>query len=577
MIFYIKKFRRSVFPMNKTAKIISVILAVVMALSVLPFAAFAAEEDADRVDSWKANYALLLEEVFDNAKFTSWNYVDQNRKAIDASDAALTAFALYDSAWINYFKNGSTADPENAKKALLALTEKASYEFNDGYVDEIAKIIDTAEDVNDMIQKVNKYLNIEVFESAGWSKTFEYIGYIGKAINAYQDARDKFVKAYAEILSVQMANMYYVDMLQYIVDQNSYAPLTQAASDLIEEIQAGVAEALQKVFEEIATETANDALNTLAKAAMDTNAYTAAALKIYQVGTSVVDVLWNTSELHPLFDTIRTAYYYQSDIAAWAKDAVNGEDAEKAIAAVSYALTAREFSEEALYKLKAAQDDGAIGKIQRKLYGTVYNDIEVNLAALDTMRNMFYNVEPADMKEVKRVLTIYCPVNVELLEGSKAIFTMTDGAESFVSNDKGVFRAIYSDFAKTYHKVAFLYDTYRVRLVGTGDGYVTLIMDALKDGAIEDWSFTDRKVAADTKIVFDTDYAGTPYYVASDANGTVAFNDTFVASAQPDVTVKDVVTATTEVGKEEAKSFIDKIMDFFKSLFEKIFGIFNKK
>ena len=563
--------------MNKTAKIISVILAVVMALSVLPFAAFAAEEDADRVDSWKANYALLLEEVFDNAKFTSWNYVDQNRKAIDASDAALTAFALYDSAWINYFKNGSTADPENAKKALLALTEKASYEFNDGYVDEIAKIIDTAEDVNDMIQKVNKYLNIEVFESAGWSKTFEYIGYIGKAINAYQDARDKFVKAYAEILSVQMANMYYVDMLQYIVDQNSYAPLTQAASDLIEEIQAGVAEALQKVLEEIATETANDALNTLAKAAMDTNAYTAAALKIYQVGTSVVDILWNTSELHPLFDTIRTAYYYQSDIAAWAKDAVNGEDAEKAIAAVSYALTAREFSEEALYKLKAAQDDGAIGKIQRKLYGTVYNDIEVNLAALDTMRNMFYNVEPADMKEVKRVLTIYCPVNVELLEGSKAIFTMTDGAESFVSNDKGVFRAIYSDFAKTYHKVAFLYDTYRVRLVGTGDGYVTLIMDALKDGAIEDWSFTDRKVAADTKIVFDTDYAGTPYYVASDANGTVAFNDTFVASAQPDVTVKDVVTATTEVGKEEAKSFIDKIMDFFKSLFDKIFGIFNKK
>lgn len=563
--------------MNKTPKIISVILAVVMALSVLPFAAFAAEDDADRVDSWKANYALLLEEVFDNAKFTSWNYVDQNRKAIDASDAALTAFALYDSAWINYFKNGSTADPENAKKALLALTEKASYEFNDGYVDEIAKIIDTAEDVNDMIQKVNKYLNIEVFESAGWSKTFEYIGYIGKAINAYQDARDKFVKAYAEILSVQMANMYYVDMLQYIVDQNSYAPLTQAASDLIEEIQAGVAEALQKVFEEIATETANDALNTLAKAAMDTNAYTAAALKIYQVGTSVVDVLWNTSELHPLFDTIRTAYYYQSDIAAWAKDAVNGEDAEKAIAAVSYALTAREFSEEALYKLKAAQDDGAIGKIQRKLYGTVYNDIEVNLAALDTMRNMFYNVEPADMKEVKRVLTIYCPVNVELLEGSKAIFTMTDGAESFVSNDKGVFRAIYSDFAKTYHKVAFLYDTYRVRLVGTGDGYVTLIMDALKDGAIEDWSFTDRKVAADTKIVFDTDYAGTPYYVASDANGTVAFNDTFVASAQPDVTVKDVVTATTEVGKEEAKSFIDKIMDFFKSLFDKIFGIFNKK
>ena len=94
----------------------------------------------------------------------------------------------------------------------------------------------TAEDVNDMIQKVNKYLNIELFASQGWSETFKYIGYIGQAIDTYQNARDKFVAAYAEILSVQMANMYYVDMLQYIVEKNSYAPLTTAASELIADI-----------------------------------------------------------------------------------------------------------------------------------------------------------------------------------------------------------------------------------------------------------------------------------------------------------------------------------------------------
>ena len=558
--------------MNKTAKIISVILAVVMALSVLPFAAFAAEEDDDRVAAWKANYSLLLEEVFDNTNYTSWNYVNENKKAIDQSDSALAAFALYDGAWISFFRNGSTADPENAKKALLALTEKV----NDGYVDEIAKIIDTAEDVNDMIQKVNEYLHIDLFASAGWSKTFEYIGYIGKAINWYQDARDKFVKAYAEILSVQMANMYYVDMLQYIVEKNSYAPLTAAAEELINEIQAGVEEALMNVADQIATESANAALNTLGSAALNSNAYTAVALKIYQVGTSVVDFLWNTSDLHEVFDTIRTAYYYQSDIAEWAKAAVNGTDSEKAIAALSYAISARDFSEEALYRLKAAQDDGAIGKVQRKLYGTVYNDIEVNRAALETMRNMFFDVAPDKMKEVKRVITAYCPVNVELLEGTNVIFTMPDGEEKIVSNDKGVFRSVYSEFANTYHKVAFLYDTYRVRLVGTGDGYVTLIMDALKDGAIEDWSFTDRKVAADTKIVFDTAYTGTPYYVASDATGTTAFNDKFVPSEQKEVTVKEVITATTEVGKDAAKSFIDKIMEFFRNLFDKILSIFKK-
>lgn len=564
--------------MNKTAKIISVILAVVMALSVLPFAAFAAEEDDARVASWKANYALLLEEIFDDANYTSWKYVDENRKSIDASTAALTAFALYDGAWTDFIANGgSDASPENAKLALLALTEKAAYEIDDGYIDEFKEIIDTAENVNDMIQKVNQYLNIELFASQGWSDTFKYLGYIGQAIDTYQNARDKFVAAYAEILSVQMANMYYVDMLQYIVDkQNAYAPLKAAAEELIAEIQAGVEEALQKALAELAGEAADAALDTLATAAMDSNVYTAAILKVYQVGTSVVDILWNTSDLYPLFDTIRTAYYYQSYIAEWAKAAVNGNDSEKAFAAVSYAITAREFSEDSLLNLKKAQDDGAIGKVQRKLYGTVYNDIEVNKAMLDTMRRMFYKVVPEAMKEVKRVLTIYCPVDVELLNGNTVLYTLADGAETINSNDKGVFVSVYSEYAKTYHKVAFLYDTYRVRLVGTGEGYVTLIMDALKNGVIDDWSFTDRKVVADTKIVFDTNYSGVPYYVASDANGTTNFNADFVPSEQKEVTVKEVITATTEVGKEEAKSFLDKIMDFFRNLFEKIASIFKK-
>ena len=560
--------------MNKTAKIISVILAVVMALSVLPFAAFAAEDDADRVAAWKANYSLLLEEVFDNTNYTSWNYVDQNKKAIDNTMAVYTAFALYDGAWVNYASK--SIEKDDAEKILLALIEKADYTFDDGYVDEIVKVLETAQDVNDFIQKVNEYTKIEAFESAGWSKTFEVIGDVVKIANAYQTYRDKFIEAYARVLSVQMANAYYVDMLNYIVEKNSYDILTQAAQKLIDDINASVEDALMQIAAEAAEDGANVGLEYLAKLALNSNAYTAVALKVYQTGVSVADFLWNTGDQYPLIDTVKTAYYFQADAAEWAKAAVYGADAEKAIIAANFAITAREVSEDALYNLKLAENEGAINKIKNKLYGTVYNDIEVNKAALEAIRNMLYNVAPADMKEVKRVLTIYCPVSVELLEGTKAVFTLADGAEGFVSNDKGVFRSVYSEYAKTYHKIAFLYDTARVRLVGTGDGYVTLIMDALKDGAIEDWSFTDRKIAADTKIVFDTNYAGTPYYVASDANGTVPFNDVFVPSEQKEVTVKDVVNATTEVGKQEAKSFIDRIMEFFQNLFANLFKVFKK-
>ena len=561
--------------MNKTAKIISVILAVVMALSVLPFAAFAAEDDADRVAAWKANDSLLLEEVFDNTNYTSWNYVDQNMKAINDTMAVYTAFALYDGAWVNYASK--SIEKDDAEKILLALIEKADYTFDDGYVDEIVKVLETAQDVNDFIQKVNQYTKIEAFSSTGWSTAFEVIGDVVKIANAYQTYRDKFIEAYARVLSVQMANAYYIDMLNYIVEKNSYSILTQAAQKLIADINASVEDALMQIAAEAAEDGANIGLDYLAKLALNSNAYTAVALKVYQTGTSIADFLWNTSDQYPLIDTVKTAYYFQADIAAWAKDAVEGDDAEKAAIAVNFAITAREVSEDALYNLKLAENQGAINKIKNKLYGTVYNDIEVNKAMLNAIRTMLYVVDPAEMQEIKRVLTIYCPVNVELLEGNNVVYTLADGAEVSLNNDKGVFVSVYSEYAKTYHKVAFLYDTYRVRLVGTGEGYVTLIMDALKDGAIEDWSFTDRKVAKDTKIVFDTDYSGTPYYVASDANGTTAFNDTFVPSEQKEVTVKDVVTATTEVGKEEAKSFLDKIMDFFRNLFDKIASIFKKK
>ena len=560
--------------MNKTAKIISVILAVVMALSVLPFAAFAAEEDADRVDSWKANYALLLEEVFDDANYASWQYVDQNKKAIDNTMAVYTAFALYDNAWVNYASKSLNID--DAEKILLALIERADYSFDDGYVDEIVSVLETAQDVNDFIQKVNDFTKIDAFESAGWSKTFEVIGDVVKIANAYQNYRDQFIEAYARVLSVQMANAYYIDMLNYIVEKDSYDILTAAAQKLIDDINASVEDAIQQIVDQIAQDAADMGVNYLAQLALNSNAYTAVALKVYEVSTSIADVLWNTSDQYPLIDTVKTAYYFQADIAEWAKAAVAGEDAEKAVIAANFAITAREVSEDALYNLKLAENEGAINKIKNKLYGTVYNDIEVNKAILDTIRKMLYNVAPADMKEVKRVLTIYCPVDVELLNGNNVLFKLPDGAAAIYSNDKGVFVSVYSEYAKTYHKVAFLYDTYRVRLAGTGEGYVTLIMDALKNGAIEDWSFTDRKVDADTKIVFDTDYKSAPYYVASDANGTTTFNADFIPSEQKEVTVQDVISATTEVGKEEAKSFLDRIMEFFQNLFANLFNIFKK-
>ena len=566
--------------MNKTAKIISVFLAVVMALSVLPFAAFAAEEDefdsSARVAGWKANYGLLLAEIFDNAKYTSWQYVEQNKKALTVEQDLKTTFALYDGAWENGLTNNLSQD--NAEKILLGLTEKAEYAFEDGYVDEIISALKAAEDVNSFIQKVNQYANIEVFQSSGWSTTFAVIGNLVEIGEMYQTYRDRLAEAYARILTVQMANAYYIDLLGYIKENSASASLKAAASKLLTEFNSGDMEtALQQIAKEVAEDLTMTAVETAASAAMDSNVYTAAAKTVYGVGKTAADFLWNAGDTYKPLDTVLTAYDFQSDVSKWAKAALNGDDDAKALVAVSYAITARDMSEDFLYQLKLSENEGVINKIKNKLYGTVYNNIEVSRAALATMNDMFFALPVADMKTVKRVLTIYCPVKIEVLDAAnQVLFTVPDGVAKIYNKEQGVFKTVYSEYAKTYHKIAFLYDTYRIRLVATAEGYVTLIMDALNGDAIEDWSFTDRKVVKDTKIVFDTNYSGVPFYTSSDSNNNTYFLDQFKFSEQKEVTPKDVANAVVDVGKDEAKSFIDRIKEFFQNLIDKIFGIFKK-
>ena len=132
--------------MKKTTKLVSIILAVIMAFSCISVVAFAEEvDDYDkRVDGWNANYDLFLDHLFDDASFTSWSYVDINEKAMKDTMATWTAFALYDEAWRNYATHHISL--EQAELILLALIENAEYEFDDGYVDEFVEILELSQD-----------------------------------------------------------------------------------------------------------------------------------------------------------------------------------------------------------------------------------------------------------------------------------------------------------------------------------------------------------------------------------------------------------------------------------------------
>lgn len=570
--------------MKLTKKLLSVILAVVMACSCLSVIAFAEEvDDYDkRVDGWNANYDLFLDYLLDDTNYTSWSYVDINEKAMKDTMATWTAFALYDEAWRNYATHHISI--EQAELILLALIEKADYEFDDGYVDEFVDVLELAQDAADLVEKAGDIIKAEEFtkvlESEAWGTTWQVIGDVTKIAHAYQTYRDQFVEEYSRVLSVQLANQYYLDLLQHIADTTPYDVLKTAANNLIADMNANVQSVVDEVLQDAVMDGVSLGIDRLIDLAMNSNVYTATVLKIYDAIVSVADFLWNTNEVYPHMETVLASYYFQSAASDWAAEAYYQEEAEKSFFAIDLLMTTRKVCEEALVNFKNAENDGAVGRVKNQLHGTLCEDTLVNIAGLEIMRNMMFELEPASFRTVTDSLYVYCPVSVELLDAdNNTIYTVADGVEGLVSNDYGVFKSIYSDFGSDYLKVIYLYDGYRVRLSGTGNGYVTLIHnELLEDGTVNDWSFTDVEVSAKSKIVFDTEVEGTPTYTFSNGTGVqiVNFNDNFIPSEYPEYTAKDVVNAGTDIADKEVKSIWDKIVEFFESIgqwFRDLFGI----
>ena len=86
-------------------KVLAIVLAVIMLLSVMPFAFAEEPTEADaQVAEWKTNDALLLAKLFDETTYSHYKYVLDNDKSIRDKMNALTFFGFSDGtmSWIDY-------------------------------------------------------------------------------------------------------------------------------------------------------------------------------------------------------------------------------------------------------------------------------------------------------------------------------------------------------------------------------------------------------------------------------------------------------------------------------------------
>ena len=546
-------------------KLLALALALLMLCSVVPFAAFADDEVVDaetRVSAWDADCDLLLAKLFDNEESAHWKYVAENDETLSKTMLTYTVFALYDDAWKNGFDKSVSVD--KAEEILCSLIEKIDANVGESKIAPIIKVLETATSLNDLLQKVNGFVKIsDTLSSTEWSTAFQYIEWAIKVGKLYEKSRDRVILAYAQILSVQAANEYYKEMLQYIVDNCPYNVVVTAASNLINDIEESVESLIKGEVLDAAGFAASNLFNTAAEIALNTNAYTAVALKVYKTGTSVADKLWNTSNQFELMDELYTTFFAETAVVDWAKEAVGADKTQFAVSAV---LTLRQVGAQSLYDLKVAQSGGIIGTIKDQINRNVTSDNIAEILVLNMMKEVLFGADPATYSEFKTIAIAYTPATMSI--GSIAIYDNED--QQFYA-ENGYMGVVYNGYSGGYVKAAFITSDEQVGFISDKPVTASCIIDKLVDGAVVDYSFSDVAINEGKVItVATTEFGETPVYTVTE-NGEstdIALNADFVYPTAKEINAATVATAVKDVAQK-------KTNDFIRSLFASIFSAFS--
>lgn len=543
-------------------KIIAIILSMMVILCVIPFSVSADDEAVSsqvRVDSWNSNLYLVTEKLLDNESFPHWKYVAENNAELSKTMLTYTAFALYDDAWKNGFDKSVSID--RAEEILVSLIEKIDANIGESKLASIRKVLETAVSLEDLLQKVNGYVKIsDILDSAEWSTAFRYIKWTIEGEKLYEAERERVIDAYAKILSVQAANDLYIDFLRYVAANSTYDVVATAANNLIASIEESIESLIKKEIWSATGFGASKIFDTATRIAMESNAYTAVALKVYNIGTSAADVLWNTSDQYELMDQLYTSFFVETVAADWVK-AVNGaESYEFAIGAL---VTLRQVGAKALYDLKVAQTKGVVGKISNQINNTGFENV-AELSFLNLAYKVLFEANVSEYVPVKSIVSIN--TNADSFLGGKAM------KDSFYCGAEGYYSVDDNEFNNFTVTTVFASDANEeIKVTSSEKNEVTVIAEKLIGVGVDDYSFTNVVVGEGTELTFDSALNDGFFYnyTVGDTTSTVLFNEVFVRPYN-EVSKEAIATAVVNIAKEEINSRVISLDQLLKGIFEKI-------
>ena len=554
--------------MKMTKKVLAVVLAVLMAFSALGVISFADDVDADaaRLAKIKSDYAVLLEELTENYNWANWKYVAENNKEISNLMITYTVFYMYDDAWKNAFDKSVSI--ENAEAVLAALLEQYQAEFYDEYIAKAAEILSGVQTAAGYVEKINDFFGGDNFiNSQEWSDAMGALGTVINIANTTAAELARLEEIYARIMTVKMANQDFVDMLTYIAANCVYDVDKQAAAALLEEIEKSDAQIAEELIATAAADLAGDAAMTAINAAMDSNAYTAVAAKVYSIAKKTANELFNASAQSVLTDTLYSTFFFETTINDYAEEllADDAAAASSVLAALNMDISMRRSGNTALINLKAAQKDGWVNKIIDKLSNRIIETYIADALKLDMIEDLFNSDE--DYGVASALIEVFCPVTAAI-NG----YTLADDEVSYLGAE-GYFKSAASEYLDEFVKVIIPFDLSAAAddlvLAANDAGNVQIIIHELGADGIAEYAFASGAVdvAAGDQIVI-ADLAGFEgdLPVATKNGEAIEMANAYKAPEAPKPTAGDVANATGEV----AKDWFSNLLSSFKGIFAQI-------
>lgn len=548
-------------------KILSVILAVMMIVCALPFAAFA------------GNDGYVRSELLDNGNYYHYNYVvkeDYFKQTLDW----YTALGVYDDAWYGYFTN--TTGIGYAKAVLLSLIEQVEAQYNNETYEKIIAALKGAKTGMEFVEKAGKIAEkftdaLEFTQSEAWGDTIGYLGAAIKVANIANDTYEAYARGYARILSIKAASAYYGDFLTYLAENCKNKAVRKAAKEIAETIDQEMQEAVDELVKELVESAGKDAAGAAASMALNAYGVTAAIQTGYNVVKSVADKLFNTNKSAEYMFSLAETGYIEECFGAWAQGAYDSGIAEYAAFADGTVIAVRACGEKLLANLANAKQTALVNLIKKYDATEIKVRTAAELAKLDVAKAILKEGEDVGYTQ-SVVVTGNTNVALKAAGESDALAVIESEIQVPATiTESAAYTSVYNEGLGEYVKAFYLaegsdYDVVLSGAAGKATAYATV---GKKFGCVD--TTTGRTitfknvVSAPSIVVVDTD---------KDAI-ELTLSDSFVKTCDPSVAVKKDSKPSGGSGSGSSSSSGSKFnfgkifSDFFKSIIEAFKSIFS--